>query len=114
MTGETRPLTASEVATLRPWYETDHYVTPGSCVGDARRLLATIDALTEKLALVDAQAEELATLKRDAIGRDQALDLSLRRLDQIASYVGTVDYIDSIGPILDAIDAKVNAAKEPR
>jgi hypothetical protein len=33
-----------------------------------------------------------------------AFDIEASRIQKIADYVGATDYLDSIGPILDAID----------
>ena len=34
-----------------------------------------------------------------------AFDIELYRTQRIADYVGAIDYVDSIGPILEAIDS---------
>lgn len=44
-------------------------------------------------------------LRRELLEAEQAIDLFVSRLDQIAAYVNAVDYHDSIGPILAAIDS---------
>ena len=43
-------------------------------------------------------------LRRELLEAEQAIDLFVSRLDHIAAYVNAVDYHDSIGPILEAID----------
>ena len=43
-------------------------------------------------------------LRRELLEAEQAIDLFISRLDHIAKYVNAVDYHDSIGPILEAID----------
>ena len=61
---------------------------------------------------IDELLIENARLILENAGLQRALDLEIDRLDHIARYVNADNYIDSISPILTAIDDKVLAAIE--
>lgn len=61
---------------------------------------------------LDALLIENARLILENAGLQRALELEIDRLGHIAKYVKADNYIDSIGPILTAIDDKVSAAIE--
>ena len=61
---------------------------------------------------LDALLIENARLILENVGLQRALDLEIDRLDHIAKYVDADNYIDSISPILTAIDVKVSNAIE--
>ena len=58
--------------------------------------------MTQKERIDSLSVEQL---RRELLEAEQAIDLFVSRLDHIAAYVNAVDYHDSIGPILAAIDS---------
>lgn len=55
---------------------------------------------------------EVAVLMQELKDATTAFELQSDRLQKIADYVGADDYVDSIGPILTAIDTSIKEASD--
>lgn len=87
-------------------------VVPTELVHDAiTRLRALEREKAELQATIEGERAAAESRRLDRIAAEAAFDIESARIDKIASYVGASDYVDSIGPILTAIDRKLSTAR---